>query len=83
MKSNTIVLIHGLWLTPRSWELFQGLYEERGWRVIDASLDQLRHRDGRLWIEGETSLAVTPSGVTGRAAPCAKAWVSGSALFSV
>jgi len=34
MKSNTIVLIHGLWLTPRSWELFQGLYQKRGWRVL-------------------------------------------------
>jgi pimeloyl-ACP methyl ester carboxylesterase len=34
MKSNTIVLIHGLWLTPRSWELFSGLYEKRGCRVL-------------------------------------------------
>jgi pimeloyl-ACP methyl ester carboxylesterase len=34
MKSNTIVFIHGLWLTARSWELFGGLYEKRGCRVL-------------------------------------------------
>jgi pimeloyl-ACP methyl ester carboxylesterase len=34
MKSNTIVLIHGLWLTPRSWELFSSFFERCGWRVL-------------------------------------------------
>ena len=29
-KSTAIVLIHGLWLTPRSWESFRTFYEERG-----------------------------------------------------
>ncbi len=33
-KRNTIVLIHGLWLTPRSWEHFRMLYEQRGYRVL-------------------------------------------------
>jgi pimeloyl-ACP methyl ester carboxylesterase len=33
-SSKTIVLIHGLWVTPRSWEKFQGYYEARGYRVI-------------------------------------------------
>ena len=31
---KTIVLIHGLWLTPRCWEHFRGLYESRGHRVL-------------------------------------------------
>src|SRR4029079_12770842 len=31
---RTIVLIHGLWLTPRSWERWAARYEERGHRVI-------------------------------------------------
>lgn len=31
---KTIVLIHGLWVTPRSWENFQRRYEARGYRVL-------------------------------------------------
>jgi len=36
MNSNqpTIVLIHGLWLTPRSWEQWVARYEARGHRVL-------------------------------------------------
>jgi pimeloyl-ACP methyl ester carboxylesterase len=33
-KSNTIVLIHGAWVTPRSWDPFRGFYERRGYRVL-------------------------------------------------
>jgi pimeloyl-ACP methyl ester carboxylesterase len=33
-KSKTIVLIHGLWVTPRSWEKFISYYEARGYRVL-------------------------------------------------
>jgi len=32
--SRTIVLIHGLWLTPRSWEHWKERYEARGHQVI-------------------------------------------------
>src|SRR5215210_8780544 len=31
---DTIVLIHGLWMTPRSWEKWVEHYEERGYRVL-------------------------------------------------
>lgn len=31
---NTIVLIHGLWMTPLSWEHWIDLYEARGFRVL-------------------------------------------------
>lgn len=31
---GTIVLIHGLYLTPRSWELWMKRYESRGYRVM-------------------------------------------------
>lgn len=31
---DTIVLIHGLWMTPRSWEHWVPYYEERGYRVL-------------------------------------------------
>jgi pimeloyl-ACP methyl ester carboxylesterase len=31
---NTIVLVHGFWVTPRSWENFIGRYEGMGYRVI-------------------------------------------------
>ncbi len=33
-KTNTIVLIHGLWLTPRSWESFRAFYEAHGYKVL-------------------------------------------------
>lgn len=31
---TTIVLIHGLWMTPRSWEAWVPYYEAKGYRVI-------------------------------------------------
>ncbi|HET7271572.1 MAG TPA: hypothetical protein VFI90_10865 [Rubrobacter sp.] len=31
---DTIVLIHGLWMTPRSWEKWVERYEDRGYRVL-------------------------------------------------
>jgi pimeloyl-ACP methyl ester carboxylesterase len=31
---RTIVLVHGFWVTPRSWENFIGHYEAQGYRVI-------------------------------------------------
>ena len=32
--TGTIVLIHGLWVTPRSWEGWRERYEARGYRVV-------------------------------------------------
>ncbi|MGW7749228.1 alpha/beta hydrolase, partial [Streptomyces chartreusis] len=31
---DTIVLIHGFWVTPRSWEHWVAHYEKRGFRVL-------------------------------------------------
>ena len=31
---DTIVLIHGLWVTPRSWEHWKSRYEAQGYRVV-------------------------------------------------
>jgi pimeloyl-ACP methyl ester carboxylesterase len=31
---DTIVLIHGFWVTPRSWEHWKSRYEARGYRVL-------------------------------------------------
>lgn len=31
---KTIVLVHGAWLTPDSWDLFKSFYEARGYRVL-------------------------------------------------
>ncbi len=31
---DTIILIHGLWLTPRSWEGWADRYQRRGYRVL-------------------------------------------------
>ena len=31
---GTIVLVHGFWVTPRSWEDWKARYESRGYRVL-------------------------------------------------
>ncbi|MGY1703878.1 alpha/beta hydrolase [Geodermatophilus sp. SYSU D00697] len=31
---DTIVLVHGFWVTPRSWENWKARYERRGYRVL-------------------------------------------------
>jgi pimeloyl-ACP methyl ester carboxylesterase len=36
-RKPTIVLIHGLWLTPRSWEDWIGRYEKAGYNVLAPS----------------------------------------------
>src|SRR5688500_15139096 len=33
-KPDTIVLVHGFWVTPRSWEHWIARYEARGYRVL-------------------------------------------------
>src|SRR3954453_17742219 len=37
MPTNTVVLIHGLWMTARSWERWVERYERRGFDVIARS----------------------------------------------
>ena len=34
MAPDTIVLVHGFWVTPRSWEHWVTHYESKGYRVI-------------------------------------------------
>ncbi|MFI7606665.1 alpha/beta hydrolase [Micromonospora sp. NPDC049366] len=34
MTADTIVLIHGFWVTPRSWEHWKTHYEQQGYRVL-------------------------------------------------
>ena len=41
-EPQTIVLIHGLWMTPRSWEAFRRYYEERGYKVFAPPWPRLR-----------------------------------------
>jgi pimeloyl-ACP methyl ester carboxylesterase len=38
---NTIVLVHGLWVTPRSWEKWIDRYTERGYRVLEGEVEAL------------------------------------------
>ena len=46
---RTIVLIHGAWVTPRSWSRFRERHEARGYRVLtpawpfeDRAIEDLR-----------------------------------------
>ncbi len=36
-QPDTIVLIHGFWVTPRSWEEWIAHYERGGYKVIRAT----------------------------------------------
>ena len=55
MRPNTIVLIHGLWMTPLSWENWIKFYTDKGFRVIapswpgmEAGIDELRKKPDAL-----------------------------------
>ena len=37
MNPDTIVLIHGFWVTSRSWEHWKAHYEQQGYRVVTGS----------------------------------------------
>ena len=43
---DTIVLIHGLWLTPRSWERWIDRYERRGYRVLAPAWPGMEDMEG-------------------------------------
>ena len=54
-ESKTIVLIHGLWMTPAGWDRFREFYEARGFRVLapawprmQGSVQELRHNPSAL-----------------------------------
>ena len=60
---DTIVLIHGLWLTPLSWEHWINRYEELGYRVIaptwpgmDADIEDLRRDPSAMAGVGITEI---------------------------
>jgi alpha-beta hydrolase superfamily lysophospholipase len=44
---DTIVLIHGFWVTPRSWEHWAERYEARGYKVIAPAYPVSRSRSRR------------------------------------
>jgi pimeloyl-ACP methyl ester carboxylesterase len=41
-KPDTIVLIHGLWLSPRSWEGWEERFEARGYKVLAPAWPRMR-----------------------------------------
>jgi pimeloyl-ACP methyl ester carboxylesterase len=44
---DTIVLIHGLWVTSRSWEKWAERYEARGYRVLTPAYPASRSKSRR------------------------------------
>lgn len=62
--TDTIVLIHGLWLTALSWEHWIGRYRARGYRVLapnwpglDAAIEELRRKPSSMARLGVTEIA--------------------------
>lgn len=63
-KTNTIVLIHGLWLTPRSWESFRTYYSGRGytvhtppWPRMEGEVEEIRRDPSALAGLGVVEIA--------------------------
>lgn len=63
MSAKTIVLVHGLWMTPLSWEKWKGRFESKGYSVIapawpglDGTVAEIRanlpNLDGKLSVDG-------------------------------
>ena len=44
---DTIVLVHGFWVTPRSWEDWITHYEDRGFTVLAPAIPGSRSRSRR------------------------------------
>jgi alpha-beta hydrolase superfamily lysophospholipase len=62
-EKHTIVLIHGLWVTPRSWEPFRDYYAQRGhsvlappWPRIDGEVEDVRRDPSALNGLGVTEI---------------------------
>ena len=60
---DTVVLIHGLWLTALSWEGWAARYSARGYRVIarswpglEGDIEQVRRDPAPLWDLGVTEI---------------------------
>ena len=45
--ADTVVLIHGLWMTPRSWEHWIPYLERRGYRVLAPPIPASRSKSRR------------------------------------
>jgi hypothetical protein len=39
--SNTIIFIHGAWMTPRCWKPFIGFFEQQGYTCLHTWLTQV------------------------------------------
>ena len=64
---DTIVLVHGFWVTPRSWEHWITRYEARGYRVLRESVSITFSDNQAVWRFGVVALerfrAVSPTHV--------------------
>jgi len=70
-----IVLIHGLWLTPRSWEGWKARFEQRGHEVLAPAWPRM---------EGEVeALRSDPSVMDGLGSPRSWTTTTGSSAASI
>ena len=59
---DTIVLIHGLWITPRSWEKWIPRYESHGFRVLAPAYPGFEVESRGVAGEGVRAVAAEPIG---------------------
>ena len=71
-EPDTIVLIHGLWMTPRSWEHWEQRYESRGYTVLAPAwpgMLSLSSRPPKLTVSPGATRVASPSARGLAAAP--------------
>jgi pimeloyl-ACP methyl ester carboxylesterase len=60
---DTIVLIHGFWVTPRSWENWIAHYERKGFRVLAPAYPGLEAEVEALNVDPSPIVALTVPGI--------------------
>ena len=59
-QPDTIVLVHGFWVTPRSWEHWVTHYEAKGYRVLRPGYPGSRSRSRRSRANPDIIVATVP-----------------------
>jgi pimeloyl-ACP methyl ester carboxylesterase len=69
MGTNNIVLVHGLWMTPLSWEYWAHHYTERGYRVFAPSWPGMEHDIRTLRRDPDASIITRSWSSSSKARP--------------
>jgi non-heme chloroperoxidase len=88
-QKPTIVLIHGLWLTPLSWEGWKQRFESKGhtvlapaWPGLEGTVEEVRRNTSRYERLGIKEITDPTTGASAVSAPRQSSWATRSAALS-